>query len=99
MAKGRERFEKRQLQKAKQEKQAAKRERRHAKKDRESGPGVDEEALMERFRQVSEQKEAGAIDDATFELERHKVFVALGLEEPDPDILGEEFDDDEDDDE
>ena len=90
MAKGRERFEKRQLQRARQEKQAAKRERRHAKKDRPPEEAVDETALMEEFRILSEKKEAGAINAEDFEAERHRIFVALGLEEP---LEGEETED------
>ena len=82
MAKGRERFEKRQLQKARQDKQAAKREKRHSKKDKEAEEAVDDTALMEEFRVLSERREAGAIDDEEFETERHRIFVALGLEEP-----------------
>jgi hypothetical protein len=93
MAKGRERFEKRQLQKAKQEKQAAKREKRHTKKDQEPDEAVDEAALMDEFRILSEQKEAGALDEETFESERHRIFVALGLEEP---VEGEDDTDTED---
>jgi hypothetical protein len=36
---------------------------------------------MERFRVLSEQHAAGALDTQAYERERHEIFVALGLEE------------------
>ena len=38
-----------------------------------------EEALMAKYGRLSEQREAGEIDEATFEQERLAIFVELGL--------------------
>lgn len=92
MAKGRESFEKRRLQKVRQERKAEKRDRREQRKD-ENGETPNETDLMERFRLISEQRSAGAITEEVYEEQRKSIFVALGLEED------TESDDDEDDDE
>ena len=42
-------------------------------------PNLDEEALMAKYGRLSEQREAGEIDEATFEQERVAIFVELGL--------------------
>jgi len=78
---GRETFGKRMREKSRQERQAAKRERREAVKETDDQV-PNEEALMERFRLLSERHAAGAIDDEAFEAERREVFAALGLETP-----------------
>jgi hypothetical protein len=81
MARGRESFEKRARELKRQQRAAAKRERRETRGDEEGDeqPEVDEEALMARYGQLSEQREAGNIDEATFEQERLAIFVELGL--------------------
>ncbi|MFN0026707.1 MAG: hypothetical protein ACKV2O_05890 [Acidimicrobiales bacterium] len=79
MAKGRESFEKRRLQKVRQEKQAEKRDRRSEERP-EDGEAVDETALMEQFRLISEQRSAGALTEEDYEAQRREIFVALGLE-------------------
>ena len=59
---------------------AAKRERRVERGNAEDdGPVVDEEALMARYGELSQQREANEIDEATFEQERIAIFVELGL--------------------
>jgi hypothetical protein len=80
MARGRESFEKRAREIKRQERATAKRERRE---ERSTGgadaPVVDEEALMLKYGQLSERREAGEIDEETFEQERLAIFVELGL--------------------
>jgi hypothetical protein len=89
---GQQSAEKRRIDKMRQEKQAAKRERRHGGGPEGSAAGsapgeaVDTEALMERFRLLSEAHAAGTVSDEDFEPARHELMVALGVEEPrDPD--------------
>jgi hypothetical protein len=80
---GQQSIEKRRIDKMRQEKQAAKRERRQA--GGEGGAGgdaVDTEAIMERFRILSEAHAAGKVSDEDFEPARHELMVALGVEEP-----------------
>jgi hypothetical protein len=80
MARGRESFEKRAREVKRQQRAAAKRERRETRGiEDDEQPEVDEEALMARYGQLSEQREAGKIDEATFEQERLAIFVELGL--------------------
>ena len=80
MARGRESFEKRAREIKRQERASAKRERRE---ERSAGgtdaPPVDEEALMLKYGELSERREAGEIDEETFEQERLAIFVELGL--------------------
>lgn len=79
---GREAALKRAREKARQEKQEAKRERRLARRAEEADADVvDEQALMEEFARLSQRHDAGHIDAAAFESERHRIFVALGLED------------------
>ncbi len=93
MAKGRESFEKRRLQKVRQERKVEKRDRRELRKGEEGSEAPDEVTLMERFRLISEQRSAGALTEQDYETQRRKIFVALGLEEVD----GVDDDEDEDD--
>jgi len=80
MARGRESFEKRARELKRQQRATMKREKREERADTEvEAPQVDEEALMLRYGQLSEQREAGEIDEATFEQERLAIFVELGL--------------------
>lgn len=77
---GSESFQKREREKRRQERAAERRERREQRKEIEPEP-VDTDALMERFRVLSEQHACRAIDDATYEAERLAIFTALGLED------------------
>lgn len=77
---GSESFQKREREKRRQERNAERRERRQQRKEEVAEP-VDTEALMERFRVLSEQHASRAIDDATYEAERLEIFTALGLED------------------
>ncbi len=80
MAQARESFEKRARAAQRQARAAAKRERRVERGNAEDdGPVVDEEALMARYGELSQQREANEIDEATFEQERIAIFVELGL--------------------
>lgn len=81
MAKGRESFEKRRLQKVRQERKAEKRDRREQRKEDDGTEAPDQDTLMERFRLISEQRSAGALTEEQYEEERHAIFVALGFEE------------------
>lgn len=80
MARGRETFEKRARELKRQQRATQKRERRE-ERDREAAdaPPVDEDALMARYGELSQRREAGEIDEATFEQERVAIFVELGL--------------------
>lgn len=78
MARGRETFEKRRLQKVRQERKAEKAMRREQRQDG-TEETVDEAALMERFRQISEQHSAGALSAEDYDAERKEIFAALGL--------------------
>lgn len=77
---GSESFQKREREKRRQERAAERRERREQRKDVAVEP-IDTDALMERFRVLSERHASGAIDDATYEAERLEIFTALGLED------------------
>lgn len=81
---GQQSIEKRRIDKMRQEKQAAKRERRQGGGEGGAGGGdaVDTEAIMERFRLLSEAHAAGKVSDEDFEPARHELMVALGVEEP-----------------
>jgi len=80
---GQQSAEKRRIDKLRQEKQAAKRERRHSSEEGGAdGEAVDTEAIMERFRILSEAHAAGKVSDEDFEPARHEIMVALGVEEP-----------------
>lgn len=77
---GSESFQKREREKRRQERAAERRQRRETRREVETEP-VDTDALMERFRILSEQHASRAIDDATYEAERLEIFTALGLED------------------
>jgi hypothetical protein len=80
---GQQSAEKRRIDKMRQEKQAAKRERRQGGgAEGEGGDAVDTEAIMERFRILSEAHAAGKVSDEDFEPARHQLMVELGVEEP-----------------
>ena len=79
---GSESFQKREREKRRQERAAEKSQRREIRKETEpEGEPVDTDALMERFRVLSEQHASRAIDDATYEAERFEIFTALGLDD------------------
>jgi hypothetical protein len=80
MARGRETFEKRRLQKVRQERKVEKANRKEERKD-ETTDGPDQETLMERFRLISEQHAAGALNSEDYEEQRKEIFAALGLGE------------------
>jgi hypothetical protein len=80
---GQQSAEKRRIDKMRQEKQAAKRERRQGGgPEGADGEAVDTEAIMERFRILSEAHAAGKVSDEDFEPARHALMVELGVEEP-----------------
>ena len=82
---GHQTFAKRQRERAKQERAAQKRERREERKsqaDAAEDGGLDEDALLEQFRVLSEKHDAGEISDESFEERRAKIFEQLGLGEP-----------------
>jgi len=81
MGRGRESFEKRRLEKVRQERKADKADRRKQRRD-EPASGPDANELMERFREISEQYSAGAIDSARYEAARREIFAALGFDDP-----------------
>lgn len=78
-----ESFQKRARERKRQERAAERRERRSARSEaRAEAPPVDTDALMERFRVLSEAHAAGAVDTATYEAERAAIFAELGLGDP-----------------
>jgi len=78
---GRESFEKREREKRRQQRSAAKREKRESRAEPEdAGDAVDSEALMERFRVLSERYAAGAVTAEQYEAQRVQIFSELGLE-------------------
>lgn len=79
---------KRARERARQERQAAKRERREAASTAaadDPNDAPDESALMEEFRVLSEQHAAGLVSDDDHAEERHRIFVALGIESDESD--------------
>lgn len=81
---GREGVLKRQREKARQEKQQAKREKRQSRdNDALAEPEVNEDALMEEFARLSARFDNDQITAETYEQERHRIFVALGIESDD----------------
>jgi hypothetical protein len=84
MARGREGMAKRERERARLQRQEAKRIRRETVSSDSSGPDSDEETrLMDEFRLLSERHAAGDISESTYASERHRIFVELGLEDPD----------------
>ena len=82
MAKGRERFEKRQREQQKQEKAAGKRARRaeRAQQDGEEPEGPTEDELLEQVRLLNEAHAEERITTEDFEEKRAELFEALGIE-------------------
>lgn len=76
---GGERFEKRQREMARRERSKAKAER---KQERAAEPAaeIDEAALYEQFRRLSERHDGGLVSDEDFEAERREIFEQLGIE-------------------
>jgi hypothetical protein len=74
-------FGKREREKQQRERAAAKRQRRLDHPDQPAEDRPDTEALMERFRVLSEAYASGATDRASYETERGQIFVALGLDD------------------
>jgi len=75
---------KRARERARQDRKEAKRIRRDAAATAlDTGDAPDEGALMEEFRVVSERHAAGQFSDEAYRLERHRIFVALGIETED----------------
>ncbi len=81
MARGRETFEKRRLQKVRQERKAEKATKREARAADDTGEAMDQDHLMERFRVISEQHSAGALTTEDYDEQRKEIFAALGLGE------------------
>jgi hypothetical protein len=82
MARGREGAAKRARERIRKERQDAKRAKRHGggEDPEPAPPHVDETALLEEFRVLSEGHAAGHMQDADYEQNRHRIFVALGIE-------------------
>lgn len=84
----RDSHEKRQREKKRQERAAEKRQRRETRGvgdpdlDGAEPSGATDDELMERFRILSEQRAAGVINEAAFEVERKAIFAELGLADP-----------------
>lgn len=81
MASSPQSFNKRQREQAKREKAAAKRARRHSRSEDTADEAVDEDALLERFRVLNEQRADGRITAEDFEAQRQEIFTLLGLGE------------------
>jgi hypothetical protein len=78
---GREAMAKRSRELARQQKKEEKQERQEAKGD---GPpkltADDETHLLEEFARLSDQYAADHVSQSHFDEERHRIFVALGIE-------------------
>jgi hypothetical protein len=75
---------KRQREMARQGRAAEKRQRRETRRSSEADADrVPEDELMERFRLLNEAHAAGAVDSASFKLQRSAIFAELGLADPD----------------
>jgi hypothetical protein len=72
-------FGKREREKQQRERAAAKRQRRHDHTGQAVAHRPDTEALMERYRVLSEAYASGATDRTSYEAERSDIFLALGL--------------------
>ena len=78
---GGEGMAKRARERAREERQEAKRNRRQAAADNpEPETQVNEAALMEEFRVLSERHAGGQMSLDDYEEERHRIFVELGIE-------------------
>jgi hypothetical protein len=78
---GRESHDKRERERKRQERSANKRARRDSKPDPAStAESVDSDALMERFRVLSEQRAAGVVTGDEYETQRLAIFHQLGLD-------------------
>jgi hypothetical protein len=77
-------YQKRQRELRKKERKAEKLAVRHGGKDSdpdEAGDGLDEDALLEEFRQLNEQFAAGNVEEDDFEFRKAEIFAQLGLGE------------------
>jgi hypothetical protein len=77
-------YQKRQRELRKKERKAEKLAVRHGGKDSgpvEAGSGLDEDALLEEFRQLNEQFAAGNVEEDDFEFRKAEIFAQLGLGE------------------
>lgn len=75
-----ESFQKRAREKARQDKQEEKRAKRQARSSDDDVSRADEDALMQEFARLSARYEADEISLESFNEERHRIFVELGLE-------------------
>lgn len=80
MARGREGMAKRERERVRLERQEAKRLRREALAMEPTPDPADEARLMDEFRLLSERHAGGGISEATYETERRRIFVELGIE-------------------
>jgi len=72
---------KRARERTRQEKQDAKRQRREDRVEESAlAEAPDETALMEEFAGLSEQYAANLVSETHYSEERHRIFVALGIE-------------------
>ena len=88
MARSPQSYQKRQRELRKKERKAEKLAVRHGKSsdsDDEADDGLDEDALLEEFRQLNEKFAAGDVDEDDFEFRKAEIFNKLGLgEAPEP---------------
>ena len=81
---GRESFQKRAREKARQEKQATKRAKRQSDEPQDGEPTpsrAEEDALMEEFAKLSARFETDQITSERYNEERRRIFNELGLDE------------------
>jgi hypothetical protein len=82
VSRGSESANKRRVTAQRNDRKAAKSERREQRRHEPSLDGVDEVDIMSRFHHLNELRRTGAITKEDFELQRHDIFVSLGLENP-----------------
>ncbi len=84
MARGREGMAKRAREQARQQRREAKRLRRETLADEAENPdSASEDQLMDEFRVLSERHAAGHVAESAYLIERHRIFVELGIEHTD----------------
>jgi len=82
MSRGRESAGKRRVTAQRNDRKAAKSERREQRKQEEALAPDEQAEIMARFHRLNELRSADKITEADFEVQRHQIFVSLGLEDP-----------------
>jgi hypothetical protein len=82
MSAGGESVSKRRVAAQRNDRKAAKSERRQQRRQEANIGPVDEAEIMSKFHHLNELRTTGSITEDNFQLQRHEIFVSLGLEDP-----------------